>query len=234
MNRTETTTQAPYAVLNLRGQGSEEDLTKNRNEGPMTYNGSLEQYEVSREVDKVIGIVADFSSFAEQHFDVTPVIWREFAKDLQLVDLLEAENSEDLIRDLAVLSKSNLDENIIPVLINLASVSRRGVCFFRDQDISGEQLIELGHKIGQLSGRPAASGLHVHPLTEDTPELGSGVLAEISSDKQKKGGGLRQAFDDKSTYACTGWQYVACLGNQKLQNVVADIRTCFFQLGHHL
>lgn len=79
------------------------------------------------------------------------------------------------------------------------------MCFFRDQDITGEQLIQLGHKIGQLSGRPSASGLHVHPLTEDTPELGSGVLAEISSDKQKKGGGLRQAFDDKSTYASTGW-----------------------------
>lgn len=47
MIRTETTTKAPYAVLNLRGQSSEEDLTKNRNAGPMSYNGSLEQYEVS-------------------------------------------------------------------------------------------------------------------------------------------------------------------------------------------
>jgi hypothetical protein len=68
-------------------------------------------------------------------------------------------------------------------------------------------MTELGDKLGRLSGRPVASGLHVHPLTEDSPELvGSGVVAEISSDKQKKGGGLRQAFDDKSTYASTGWQ----------------------------
>jgi alpha-ketoglutarate-dependent taurine dioxygenase len=66
-------------------------------------------------------------------------------------------------------------------------------------------MTELGQRIGRLSGRPKASGLHVHPLTEDTPELGSGVVAEISSDKQKKGGGLRHAFDDKSTLASTGW-----------------------------
>jgi hypothetical protein len=146
-----------------------------------------------------------------QHFDVTPVIGREFAKDLQLVDILNADNSDDLIRDLAVLSKPLSIYRRVHQYTDwpfALSVSRRGVCFFRDQDISGEQLIQLGHKIGQLSGRPSASGLHVHPLTEDTPELGSGVLAEISSDKQKKGGGLRQAYDDKSTYACTGWQWV--------------------------
>jgi hypothetical protein len=35
---------------------------------------------------------------------MTPVIGREFAKDLQLSDLLKAEDSDELVRDLAVLS----------------------------------------------------------------------------------------------------------------------------------
>jgi hypothetical protein len=85
-------------------------------------------------------------------------------------------------------------------------VSRRGVCFFRSQDLTGEQLTRIGDKLGRLSGKPEASTLHIHPLTEETPELGTQVVAEISSDKQKKGGGLRHAYDDKSTYASTGWQ----------------------------
>lgn len=85
-------------------------------------------------------------------------------------------------------------------------MSRRGVCFFRSQDLTGAQLTRLGSKLGELSGKPKASTLHIHPLTENTPELGSQVVAEISSEKQKKGGGLRHAFDDKSTYASTGWQ----------------------------
>lgn len=53
MNRTQTTTtQVPYAVLNLRGEGSEDELTRSRNVGPLNYNGSLEQYEV-RQLDIV-------------------------------------------------------------------------------------------------------------------------------------------------------------------------------------
>lgn len=38
-----------------------------------------------------------------EHFDVTPVIGREYV-DANLVDLLRAENSDDLIRDLAITS----------------------------------------------------------------------------------------------------------------------------------
>jgi hypothetical protein len=41
-----------------------------------------------------------------QHFDVTPVIGREFSETLQLKDLLDAPNSDELIRDLAVLGES--------------------------------------------------------------------------------------------------------------------------------
>jgi alpha-ketoglutarate-dependent taurine dioxygenase len=86
------------------------------------------------------------------------------------------------------------------------TVSRRGVCFFRNQDITGQQMTELGRKIGQLSGHPDSSSLHVHPLSEEVPELGGGVIAEISSEKQAKGGGLKQIHDDKSNFATTAWQ----------------------------
>lgn len=37
-------------------------------------------------------------------FDITPIIGREFAEDVQLVDLIQAENSDELLRDLAITS----------------------------------------------------------------------------------------------------------------------------------
>jgi hypothetical protein len=40
-----------------------------------------------------------------EHFDVTPVIGTEF-KDVQLTSLLSAPNSDELIRDLAILGTS--------------------------------------------------------------------------------------------------------------------------------
>ncbi len=98
-------------------------------------------------------------------FDVTPVIGREFP-DTQLVDLLTAPNSDDLIRELAV------------------TVSERGVAFFRAQDITVEQQKELGRRLGTLSGNPKASGLHVHPVTPAASELGDEVTV-ISSDSNQ-------------------------------------------------
>jgi len=38
-----------------------------------------------------------------QKFDVTPVIGTEFKEGIQLADILSAPNSDDLIRDLAIL-----------------------------------------------------------------------------------------------------------------------------------
>lgn len=87
---------------------------------------------------------------AFDRFDVTPAIGTEFKRGVvQLKDLLEAPNADDLIRDLAIL------------------VSSRGVVFFRAQEIDIEQQKTLGRKLGQLSGKPDTSGLHVHPLTRE-------------------------------------------------------------------
>lgn len=49
---------------------------------------------------------ASGSLAAHEYFDVTPVIGREFPK-ANLVELLEAPNSDELIRDLAITSKSS-------------------------------------------------------------------------------------------------------------------------------
>lgn len=75
--------------------------------------------------------------------------------DVQLSQWLKAENADELVRDLARL------------------VSHRGVVFFKNQDITIEQQKELGLRLGGLTGRPAESSLHVHPISESTPELGA-------------------------------------------------------------
>ncbi|EED22607.1 TfdA family taurine dioxygenase, putative [Talaromyces stipitatus ATCC 10500] len=75
-------------------------------------------------------------------FDVTPTIGREFP-DVQLTDLL---NNDQTLRDLAI------------------TVSRRGVVFFRNQDINSDQQKVLGQKLGELTGKPATSKLHRHAV----------------------------------------------------------------------
>ena len=62
-------------------------------------------------------------------------------------------------------------------------VSQRGVVFFRDQNIDIESQKILGQKLGELSGKPESSKLHVHPITEETSELGDEVSI-ITSDRQ--------------------------------------------------
>ncbi|KAJ7775783.1 hypothetical protein B0H14DRAFT_3588188 [Mycena olivaceomarginata] len=77
--------------------------------------------------------------------------------------ILAAPNSDELLKDLATL------------------VSHRGVVFFTDQDIEIEKQKELGMRLGRLGGNPATSTLHVHPISELTPELTSDVSV-ISSE----------------------------------------------------
>lgn len=116
-----------------------------------------------REPLKQTGALDHFSSF-----EVTPVIGREYA-DLQLSALLAADNSDALIRELAVI------------------VSERGVAFFRKQDIDIGQQKELGRRLGRLSGNPKESGLHLHPVTEESSELGDEVSVIDSARNQVSG-----------------------------------------------
>lgn len=44
------------------------------------------------------------------------------------------------------------------------AVSRRGVVFFRHQEISPDEQKQLTDRIGQLAGKPKSSTLHIHPV----------------------------------------------------------------------
>ncbi|GFF31401.1 putative alpha-ketoglutarate-dependent sulfonate dioxygenase [Aspergillus udagawae] len=119
------------------------------------------------------------------HLDLTPVIGREYT-GLQVVDILSSSECDRLIRDLAV------------------TISQRGVVFLRNQDVTPQQMREFMEKLTVLAGCPESSGLHVHPLTEEGSELGD-QISVISSEKQKKGGGLTHQLSDTSRFASVGW-----------------------------
>lgn len=64
-------------------------------------------------------------------------------------------------------------------------MSQRGVVFFREQEITINEQKLLGIKLGELSGKPASSKLHVHPITEESSELGD-EISVISSERQMR------------------------------------------------
>jgi hypothetical protein len=87
------------------------------------------------------------------HSDLTTVIGTEY-EGLQVVDLLSAKNSDALIRDLAV------------------TISRRGVVFLRNQDVTPQQMRELMEKITELAGSvcySSASDLDVADFSSHSP-----------------------------------------------------------------
>ncbi|KAH7371632.1 hypothetical protein BKA66DRAFT_514004 [Pyrenochaeta sp. MPI-SDFR-AT-0127] len=115
--------------------------------------------------------------------DVTPAIGREF-EGLQVTDLLKW--GDEKIRDLAI------------------TISQRGVVFLRNQNVTPTEMKDLMLRITELSGCPESSTLHVHPLTEEGSELGD-QISVISSEKQKRGGGLTHQLSDVSRFASAGW-----------------------------
>ncbi|KAG8526150.1 uncharacterized protein KY384_000143 [Bacidia gigantensis] len=104
----------------------------------------------SKEPLKFKGVLEDF-----EYFDVTPVIGREF-KDVDITAWLKSPNSDDLIRDLAI------------------TVSQRGVVFFRAQNnLTDDLQKQLIQRLGELSGKPSTSGLHIHPVSNSGREHSS-------------------------------------------------------------
>jgi len=105
-----------------------------------------------------------------KYFDVTPIIGREF-QDVNLAEWLRAPNSDELIRDLAI------------------TISQRGVVFFRAQDdVTNDLQKELVQRLGELSGKPKTSGLHIHPVSNSSREHGDkdDEISVISSAQAKK------------------------------------------------
>jgi len=126
---TTITTAAPLITETLPSTLTvKEESTRNKFPTPPKYSGALDKYE---------------------KFDVTRVVGTEFKQGIQLAELLKAPNSDDLIRDLAIL------------------VAQRGVVFLRAQEITLQEQKELTQKLGALSGKPDSSGLHTHPLTRE-------------------------------------------------------------------
>ncbi|KAJ0163598.1 hypothetical protein CTA2_2737, partial [Colletotrichum tanaceti] len=104
-----------------------------------------------------------------EHFDVTPIIGREYPT-VDLKELLRAPNSDDLIRDLAI------------------TISQRGVVFFRKQDnIDNDLQKELVQRLGELSGKPSTSKLHIHPVNNSARgNTKDDEISVISSAQAKK------------------------------------------------
>ncbi|WVW83533.1 hypothetical protein I302_105554 [Kwoniella bestiolae CBS 10118] len=163
VTQTESIAAPTVQPIKLKGDGPRNpaDVARNTLPAPLEYKGSLESY---------------------SHFEVTPSIGREFGRDLQLSQLLKAPNSDDLIRDLAVL------------------ISRRGVCFFRAQDVNQEEMMQLQKKISVLAGQPKQSNMCIHPVSENVGEMGAKTQL-ISAEMQRKGGGIMRLHDDVSRWA---------------------------------
>lgn len=69
------------------------------------------------------------------------------------------------------------------------TVAQRGVVFFRAQDgLTNDLQKKLILRLGELTGRPATSGLHIHPILNSERELGGNDLeiSTISSVQNKK------------------------------------------------
>jgi alpha-ketoglutarate-dependent taurine dioxygenase len=68
-------------------------------------------------------------------------------------------------------------------------VSRRGVVFFRKQDnITNDLQKELVQRLGELSGKPKTSGLHIHPVINASRDRGGqdNEISVISSVQNRK------------------------------------------------
>ncbi|KAA8564890.1 hypothetical protein EYC84_010660 [Monilinia fructicola] len=136
-----------------------------------------------REPLKLSGALDKFESF-----DVTPIIGREYV-GVNLADWLKAPNSDELLRDLAI------------------TISQRGVVFFRKQDdINNDLQKELVQRLGELSGKPATSKLHIHPVINAGRELGGNdnEISVISSVQAKKIYGRRFEVENRQS-AKAGW-----------------------------
>jgi len=140
-----------------------------------------------REPLKYSGSLDEFESF-----EATTVIGREYPT-MQLSDLMTSPRRDEYIRDLAI------------------TVSQRGVVFLRKQkDLTVEMQKEFIDLLGRLSGKPATSGLHVHPLIEGKKEVGVNDMGDrdehisvISSVVSQKLHG--EEFGSRYTNSSRGW-----------------------------
>jgi hypothetical protein len=94
-------------------------------------------------------------------------------------------------------------------LLTRHQVSQRGVVFFRKQDNLDNNLQkELAQRLGELSGKPSTSKLHIHPVSNSGRRLGGkdDEISVISSEQAKEIYKGRLAnFSGKKQSAKAGW-----------------------------
>ncbi|EPY52312.1 TfdA family Taurine catabolism dioxygenase TauD, variant [Schizosaccharomyces cryophilus OY26] len=115
---------------------------------PQTINGNATDATAGQQRNRLLSKI-NFESHnslnREEFFDLTPSIGREYPQ-AQLSDWITAEDSDELLKELAI------------------TVSNRGVVFFRNQNLSIEEQKILGQRLGELTGKPKESSLHIHPV----------------------------------------------------------------------
>ncbi|KAH7010707.1 hypothetical protein B0J12DRAFT_733792 [Macrophomina phaseolina] len=123
-----------------------------------------------------------------EYLDITPAIGREFP-NADLKEWLEAPNSDELLRDLAIM------------------ISQRGVVFFRQQNaISHADQKELVLRLGRLSWNfdtPKTSGLHIHPLNHSWPLSGDDDEISVISSEEQKHSSVHSPFMKRQNHAAT-------------------------------
>ncbi|KAI1860995.1 uncharacterized protein JN550_011150 [Neoarthrinium moseri] len=90
--------------------------------------------------------------------ETTPEIGREYPNVNIVDDLLNAENADEILRDVAI------------------TISQRGVVFFRAQNnLTNELQMEFVNRLGRSVGKPESSSVHIFPLAPaHVPEGGTG------------------------------------------------------------
>lgn len=76
----------------------------------------------------------------------------------------------------------------------------------------------LARRLGELTGRPKASNMCIHPVSEYTPELVNQPKTQlISADRQRKGGGINRRYEDVSRWSSVAWH-----SDVSFENVPSD------------
>lgn len=125
----------------------------------------------------------------EEFLEITPLLGREYTK-ANLVEWLNAPNSDELLRDLAITGEYasfHLHERVTDECE--PKVSQRGVVVFRAQDDADTEILkQVAIRLGELTGRPEGNGLSIHPFFHSAREgLGSDDYINcVSSDDRKK------------------------------------------------
>lgn len=136
--------------------------------------------------------------------DLTPAIGTEFRKPgssndgrqggLDLAAILQRE--ED--------GSQPIDQELWTQLAAL--VSHRGVVFFRGQNNLTPLLMNrLSSRISHFSGKPNASGMHIHPLSKEFSESGQFIGGEVIDSKPDAEGRQISFPSERSNFASAGW-----------------------------